>query len=56
MQWRWIEGGTAMLVVGLGTWPDIVGIRGEESELEIVEDWNMDRNGREREIMDNQTI
>jgi len=45
-----------MLAVGLGTWPDIVEIRGEESELEMIEDWNMDRNEREREIMDNQTI
>jgi len=45
-----------MLAADLGIWPDIVGIGEEESELERVEDWNIDRNRGEREIMDNQTI
>ena len=37
----------------LPTWPNIVGIGGEESELEMVRDWNTGRNEREREIMNN---
>jgi len=53
MPWKWIRGGTAMLVVNLGTWPDTVGIKEKESELGMVEDWNTGRNGEEREIMNN---
>jgi len=45
-----------MLVKDLGTWPDIAEIREEESELEVAGDWNIDKNGEEREIMDNRTI
>jgi len=45
-----------MLVVDLGIWPGIIGIGGEESELGMVKDWNMSKNEREREIMNNQTI
>ena len=37
----------------LGTWPNIVGIEKERSELGMVEDWNMDRGGGEREILNN---
>jgi len=45
-----------MLVEDSGTWLDIVGIREEESELGMARDWNADRNGEEREIIDNRTI
>ena len=31
-----------MLVEDLSTWPDIVETEEKESELGIVEDWNMD--------------
>jgi len=51
MLWKWIEGGIAMLTADLGTWPNIVGIEEKESELEMVRNWNIGRNGREREIM-----
>ena len=50
MPWKWIEGETAMLVANLGTWPDTVEIEEEESELGMVEDWSIGRNG---EIMNN---
>ena len=45
-----------MLVANLGTQPDTVEIEEEESESEMVEDWNTGKNGEEREIMNNQTI
>ena len=45
-----------MLVADLGTWLDIVRIKGKESELEIKKDWNTGKNGGEREIINNQTI
>ena len=45
-----------MLVADLGTWPDIVRIKGKESELEIKKDWNTGKNRGEREIINNQTI
>ena len=56
MQWRQIEKEIVILVENSGTWPDIAGIREEESELWIAEDQNMDRNGEERKITDNRTI
>ena len=37
-----------MLVEDLGTWPDIVRTGKEGSELEMAEDWNMDKDGEER--------
>jgi len=45
-----------MLAADLGTWLDTIGIKKEESESGMVKDWNTDRNGKEREIMNNQTI
>ena len=42
-----------MSVENLCTWPNIVGIGEEESELGMAEDWNMDRGGEEREILNN---
>jgi len=45
-----------MPVEDLGTWPDIVGIGEEESELGMAEDWNTGRGREEREILNNQTI
>ena len=39
-----------------GTWPDIVGIGEEGSELGMVEDWNTDKGREEREILNKQTI
>ena len=45
-----------MIVEDLGTWSDIVGTGKEESELGMAEDWNMDRDGEEREILNNWTI
>ena len=45
-----------MLVEDSGTWPNIVGIEEKGSELGMVEDWNIDRGGKEREILSNQTI
>jgi len=45
-----------MLVADSGTWPDIIETRGEGLELGIEEDWNMDKSGEEREILNNQTI
>jgi len=42
-----------MLVVDLGIWPDIVETREEGLELEIEKDWNMNKSGEEREILNN---
>ena len=45
-----------MPVEDSGTWHNIVGIGEEESELGMAEDWNMNRSGEEREILNNWTI
>ena len=42
-----------MFVEDLGTWADIVGTGKEGSELGMTEDWNMNRGGKEREILNN---
>ena len=38
------------------TQPDIVVIGERRSELGVVEDWSMNKGGKEREILNNQTI
>ena len=45
-----------MPVEDLGTWSDIVETEERGSELGRAEDWNTDRDGKEREILNNQTI
>ena len=45
-----------MLVGDSGTWPNIVGTGGRESELGMAKDWNIGKGGKEREISNNQTI
>jgi len=45
-----------MPVEDSGIWPNIVKIEEERSELGMAKDWNMDKDGKEREILNNQTI
>ena len=45
-----------MLVGDSGTWPNIVGTGGGESELGMAENWNIGKGGKERKILNNQTI
>ena len=47
MQWRWIEGGTAMPVGVSGTWLGTAGI-GEEEDQWREEEWNMVEEGSRR--------
>ena len=45
-----------MLVEDLDTWSNIVETREKRSELRIAENWNIGKDGEEREILNNQTI
>ena len=45
-----------MLVEDLGIWPNIVGIGEKGLKLGMVEDWNISRDRKEREILNNWTI
>jgi len=45
-----------MLVEDSGIWPNIVGIGEKGSKLGMVEDCNIGRDGKEREILNNWTI
>ena len=56
MLWIQIGRGTAMLVEDSDTWSDIIGTGEKGSGLGAAEDWNTGRGGKEREILNNQTI
>ena len=45
-----------MLVENLDTWLNTIGTGEKKTELGKIQDWNMDQDGGERELIDKETI